>query len=140
MAETPAAEPTAEGEILGPWLRELREGAGMSQVDAAAATGTEVRSIRRWENAGDAPSGPVLLRLLSAYGVAIEPAPPAALPRAVNAEVQRLRDDVVHGLADLRTIIREELERAAGSPAIRAALRDALAEPARGDTGGRRRG
>lgn len=84
---------------LGDWLRELRERSGLSQADAAEAVGAEPRDIRRWENEESrgrpvVPSGLALLRMLSAYGVTITPAPPAALPSAVNAELRRLANQL----------------------------------------------
>lgn len=76
--------------MLSAWLLELRKKAKLSQVDAAQTIGVSDRDIRRWER-GAAPGGTKLLRLLSAYGVRFEQAPPAELPRAVNAELRSLR-------------------------------------------------
>ena len=70
------------------WLRELRESAGMTQEALAAAVGTDRRNIRRWEAEGHDPGGTVLLRVLSALGVRVEP--PARTPRAVNAALDEL--------------------------------------------------
>jgi transcriptional regulator with XRE-family HTH domain len=73
------------------WLKELRERAGLTQDELAAAVGTDRRNIRRWEAEGHDPSGTVLLRILEALGAEVVPKLPAELPRAVNAEVQELR-------------------------------------------------
>jgi transcriptional regulator with XRE-family HTH domain len=71
------------------WLRGLRERAGMSQEELAAAIGTDRRNIRRWEVEGHDPAGTVLLRILSALGVGLTVSP--ELPGAINAELQELR-------------------------------------------------
>jgi transcriptional regulator with XRE-family HTH domain len=71
------------------WLRELRERAGLSQEELAAAIGTDRRNIRRWEVEGHDPAGTVLLRILSALGVGLTPSP--ELPGAINAELRELR-------------------------------------------------
>jgi transcriptional regulator with XRE-family HTH domain len=73
------------------WLRELRERAGLTQDELAAAVGTDRRNIRRWEVEGHDPSGTMLLNVLSALGVELVPAPVPALPGAVNAELARLQ-------------------------------------------------
>jgi transcriptional regulator with XRE-family HTH domain len=76
------------------WLKELRERAGLTQDELAAAVGTDRRNIRRWEAEGHDPSGTVLLRMLDALGAEIVPKPPDELPRAVNAEVHELRTEL----------------------------------------------
>jgi transcriptional regulator with XRE-family HTH domain len=76
------------------WLKELRERAGLTQDELAAAIGTDRRNIRRWEAEGHDPSGTMLLKILDAVGAQIVPAPPRELPRAVNAEVRELRDEL----------------------------------------------
>jgi transcriptional regulator with XRE-family HTH domain len=73
------------------WLRELRERAGLTQDQLAAAIGTDRRNIRRWEVEGHDPAGTVLLRILSAVGVVVSPSPPHELPRAVNSELRDLQ-------------------------------------------------
>jgi transcriptional regulator with XRE-family HTH domain len=73
------------------WLRELRERAGLTQDQLAAAVGTDRRNIRRWEIEGHDPAGTVLLRILDAVGVQLVPAAPRSLPRAVNAELRELQ-------------------------------------------------
>ena len=79
---------------LGLWLRQLRTTAGMTQAEAGAAIGgVEARSIRRWETGGDVPGGLVLLRLIDAYGIRI-PGVPASTPRAVNAELSEIRQQL----------------------------------------------
>jgi transcriptional regulator with XRE-family HTH domain len=75
---------------LRAWLRELREAAGLTQEELAAAVGTDRRNVHRWEVAGHDPGGTMLLRLLSALGVRIEPPLPGGVPRAVNAELREL--------------------------------------------------
>jgi transcriptional regulator with XRE-family HTH domain len=60
----------------------------MSQEELAAAVGTDPRNIRRWEAEGHDPAGTVLLRVLSAVGVRVEPAP--HLPGPVNTELRSL--------------------------------------------------
>jgi transcriptional regulator with XRE-family HTH domain len=79
---------------LRAWLRELREAAGLTQEELAAAIGTDRRNVHRWEVAGHDPGGTMLLRLLSALGVRIEPPPPGGVPRAVNAELRELDDRI----------------------------------------------
>lgn len=81
---------TLEARRLCAWLLELRGTAGLSQLQAAEAIGVSAREIRRWEKA-NAPGGVTLLRLLSAYGVRFEQAPPSEIPGAVNAELRALR-------------------------------------------------
>lgn len=76
------------------WLRSLRERAGLTQDELAQAVGTDRRNIRRWEVEGHDPAGSVLLRILDAVGVQLVPAPPDALPRALNAELQEVRVDL----------------------------------------------
>jgi transcriptional regulator with XRE-family HTH domain len=73
------------------WLRELRERAGLTQDQLAAAIGTDRRNIRRWEVEGHDPAGSVLLKILEAVGVELVPGPPDSLPRALNAELRELR-------------------------------------------------
>jgi hypothetical protein len=66
----------------------------MSQEALAAAVGTDRRNIHRWEVQGHDPGGSALLRVLSALGVQLLPAPPASVPRAVNAELRDLQDAI----------------------------------------------
>jgi len=73
------------------WLRDLRERAGLTQDQLAAAVGTDRRNIRRWETEGHDPAGTVLLRILDAVGVQLVPSAPRSLPRAVNAELRELQ-------------------------------------------------
>lgn len=73
------------------WLRELRERAGLTQDELAAAVGTDRRNIRRWEVEGHDPAGTVLLKILDAVGVQLVPAAPPSLPRALNAELRDLK-------------------------------------------------
>jgi transcriptional regulator with XRE-family HTH domain len=81
------------------WLRQLREQAGLTQDQLAAAVGTDRRNIRRWEVEGHDPAGTVLLRILHAVGVELRPRPPADLPGAVNAELRDLQS-LLHDLED----------------------------------------
>jgi transcriptional regulator with XRE-family HTH domain len=60
----------------------------MSQEELAAAVGTDRRNIRRWEAEGYDPAGTVLLKILKALGVRLEPEP--RLPGPVNAELRTL--------------------------------------------------
>jgi transcriptional regulator with XRE-family HTH domain len=73
------------------WLRQLRERAGLTQDQLAAAVGTDRRNIRRWEIEGHDPAGTVLLRILDAVGVELVPKQPSDVPRAVNAELRDLQ-------------------------------------------------
>jgi transcriptional regulator with XRE-family HTH domain len=73
------------------WLRQLRERAGLTQDQLAAAVGTDRRNIRRWEIEGHDPAGTVLLRILEAVGVELVPKQPSEIPRAVNAELRDLQ-------------------------------------------------
>ena len=73
------------------WLRQLRERAGLTQDQLAAAVGTDRRNIRRWEIEGHDPAGTVLLRILDAVGVELVPKQPSNVPRAVNAELRDLQ-------------------------------------------------
>ena len=81
---------TAAARDLGGWLRSLRERSGLSQTELAASVGTDRRNIRRWELEGHDPGGSMLIKVLSALGVTVQPAPPEDVPRAVNVEVQEL--------------------------------------------------
>ena len=78
------------------WLRELRESAGLTQEQLALAVGTDRRNVRRWEVDGHDPSATTLLRILEVVRAQVVPAPPAELPRTVDAQVRdlelRLRD------------------------------------------------
>jgi transcriptional regulator with XRE-family HTH domain len=98
-------DPDASGFHLGDWLTQLRSRAGLSQAKAAEAVATEERNIRRWEKGGAAPGGLMLLRLLSAYGVRLDPLPPSGVPRAINDELMRI---VVY-IDDLASYLREHL-------------------------------
>jgi transcriptional regulator with XRE-family HTH domain len=102
------------------WLRQLREHAGLTQDQLAAAVGTDRRNIRRWEVEGHDPAGSVLLRILDAVGVELVPRRPSELPRAVNAE-----------LRDLQTLLSDLEDRAAGRHDEVVALLEATASAAR---------
>lgn len=91
------------GRDLRRWLRELREAAGLTQEELAAAVGTDRRNVHRWEVGGHDPGGTMLLRLLSALGVTIEPPPPQGLVQAVNAELRSLSDQVADAEDAART-------------------------------------
>ena len=90
------------------WLRELRERAGLTQDELAAAIGTDRRNIRRWEAEGHDPAGTVLLRMLSALGVHLVPQAPHELPRAVNTELRDLQL-LLHDLEDRAARRHDEL-------------------------------
>jgi transcriptional regulator with XRE-family HTH domain len=83
-----------EPDELRTWLRQLRTASGLSQEALAAAVGTDRRNIHRWEVQGHDPGGSALLRVLSALGVIIEPPPPGSAPRAVNAELRELHEEL----------------------------------------------
>jgi transcriptional regulator with XRE-family HTH domain len=102
------------------WLRELRERAGLTQDQLAAAVGTDRRNIRRWEVEGHDPAGTMLLRILDAVGVRVLPGAPSELPRAVNVE-----------LRDLQRLLYELDDRAARRHDALVAQLEALAEAAR---------
>ena len=87
-----AAHPDSDD--LRAWLRQLREASGLSQEALASAVGTDRRNIHRWEVQGHDPGGSALLRVLSALGVRIEPPPPSGIPRAVNAELHQLQEEL----------------------------------------------
>jgi transcriptional regulator with XRE-family HTH domain len=95
------------GSELSGWLRQLRERAGLTRGELAAAVGTDRRNIYRWEVEGHDPSGSALLRLLSALGVRVEPPPPAAL-RAVSEELLETRAELREAV-DLSTTLNDEL-------------------------------
>jgi transcriptional regulator with XRE-family HTH domain len=97
-----ASSPDGSGGELSGWLRQLREQAGLTREELAAAVGTDRRNIHRWEVEGHEPSGSVLLRLLSALGVRLEPPPPGA--------VRSLMEE----LLDLRAELREAADASAG--------------------------
>jgi transcriptional regulator with XRE-family HTH domain len=90
------------------WLRDLRERAGLTQDQLAAAVGTDRRNIRRWEIEGHDPAGTMLLRILEAVGVELVPRPPAELPGAVNAELRDLQT-LLHDLEDRAARRHDEL-------------------------------
>jgi transcriptional regulator with XRE-family HTH domain len=90
------------------WLRELRESAGLSQEELAAAVGTDRRNIRRWESEGHDPSGTVLLMVLEALGVQIQPPPPDGSPGPVNTRLQELEARLA-ALEDLHAQRHDEL-------------------------------
>jgi transcriptional regulator with XRE-family HTH domain len=79
---------------LSQYLKRLRTNAGLSQIEAAHAVGTDSRNLRRWENGGDVPGGLMFMKLLQAYGVEI-PDLPASPPKAVNAELLALRVEIL---------------------------------------------
>lgn len=54
------------------------------------AVGTDRRNIGRWEVQGHEPGGTALLRVLSALGVELHPAP-LGVPGAVSAELRELQ-------------------------------------------------
>jgi transcriptional regulator with XRE-family HTH domain len=72
----------------------LREQAGLTQDELAAAVGTDRRNIRRWEVEGHDPAGTMLLRILEALGAKVVPGRPPDLPGPVNAELRELRRDI----------------------------------------------
>lgn len=86
-------EEQTEKSVLGAWLKKLRNESKLSQPQAGQAIGVSGREIRRWEN-GETPGGIILLRLLNTYDVRIDPAPPAEIPGAVNAELRALAEAV----------------------------------------------
>ncbi len=63
-------------------LRELREGAGLTQEQLAEKLGTTVRNISRLETGAQEPTWPTVLALAQAFGVTCEAfcQQPAALP------------------------------------------------------------
>lgn len=93
MNSAAASSPDDSGGELSGWLRQLREQAGLTREELAAAVGTDRRNIHRWEVEGHEPSGSVLLRLLSALGVRVEPPPPGAV-RALSEELRELRTEL----------------------------------------------
>lgn len=107
MNATAASSPGDSGGELSGWLRQLREQAGLTRGELAAAVGTDRRNIYRWEVEGHDPSGSVLLRLLSALGVRVEPPPPAAL-RAVSEELLEIRAELREAV-DLSATLHDEL-------------------------------
>lgn len=121
---------------LGRWLKHLRKKSELSQKQAAAAAGTEARSISRWENTGDVPSGLLLLKLLAAYGVQLTPQPPMMVPGAINDELLRVAlyvDDLGLLLTEHLTRLEAKIDRTlaavAGNlahPELAAALREAV--------------
>lgn len=94
--------PTDAASLMA-WLKDLREAAKLNQKQAGEALSTTDREIRRWENES-APGGVNLLRLLSAYGVTITPPPPEGIPRAVNAEIRALREELETGTRSQSTV------------------------------------
>jgi transcriptional regulator with XRE-family HTH domain len=76
------------------WLRQLREHAGLTQDELAAAVGTDRRNIRRWEVDGHDPSGSMLLRVLAALGIEFAQALPNGVPGAVTSELRELRQEL----------------------------------------------
>jgi transcriptional regulator with XRE-family HTH domain len=104
-----AAAPS-DPDDLRAWLRQLREASGLSQEALASAVGTDRRNIHRWEVQGHDPGGSALLRVLSALGVRIEPPPPSGIPRAVNAELHELQEELRRA-ADEAAVRQDELMR-----------------------------
>jgi transcriptional regulator with XRE-family HTH domain len=104
-----AAAPS-DPDDLRSWLRQLREASGLSQEALASAVGTDRRNIHRWEVQGHDPGGSALLRVLSALGVRIEPPPPTGIPRAVNAELHELQEELRRA-ADEAAVRQDELLR-----------------------------
>jgi transcriptional regulator with XRE-family HTH domain len=100
----------SDSDDLRAWLRQLREASGLSQEALATAVGTDRRNIHRWEVQGHDPGGSALLRVLSALGVRIEPPPPTGIPRAVNAELHELQDEL-RRVADEAAVRHDELLR-----------------------------
>jgi transcriptional regulator with XRE-family HTH domain len=100
----------SDSDDLRAWLRQLREASGLSQEALASAVGTDRRNIHRWEVQGHDPGGSALLRVLSALGVRIEPPPPTGIPRAVNAELHELQEELRRA-ADEASVRQDELMR-----------------------------
>lgn len=93
-AGTPGARTTSE---FRSWLRQLRERAGLTQEELAAAVGTDRRNIRRWEVDGHDPSGSMLLRVLAAVGIEFAQALPSGVPGPITTELRELRREVAEG-------------------------------------------
>jgi transcriptional regulator with XRE-family HTH domain len=121
-----SAELPAHKSVLGSWLLERREACGMSQQQAAQAMSVDSREIRRWEK-GEVPGGVTLIRLMSTYGVQMEPRPP--LPDAVNVEIATTREELERRLATLEATV--EAQGKAATRALRALAKEvrALAPP-----------
>ncbi len=87
MRDSPVAE-------LGRWLKRLREAAGLSHDQLAAALENEKtrQQLIAYEQGRNEPKATTFLRVLDALGQRVAPvAPPESAPRALNAEVAELR-------------------------------------------------
>lgn len=84
--------PIESRKSFGEWLKALREKRGFNQDEAAEAARISTRSVQRYESGK--PAGFDLVALMDALGVKLTPSPPADRPRALNAELQELRQEI----------------------------------------------
>lgn len=83
-------------EDLRVWLRQLKDESEMSFEQIGQAISDTPRNIKRWmpdAKKPTVPSGAVILRLLSALGVKLDPPQPGSL-KATNAKIEEVRQIV----------------------------------------------
>jgi transcriptional regulator with XRE-family HTH domain len=69
-----------DARLVGPRLREMREAAGLSQVEFAGKIGVRQNTVSRWERGDQEPTLAVVVQLAEFFGVStdafFEPAKP----------------------------------------------------------------
>lgn len=88
---------------LRDWLRELKEQSGASFADIASGTGEKERNLKRWlkaEGTPTTPGGDSLLRILSYFGVTLEPPAPRAVALSLMGEIRDVQERVRHLQSD----------------------------------------
>jgi transcriptional regulator with XRE-family HTH domain len=78
---------------LAAWLRTQRLRAGLSQEQAATQLGTGVRNVKRWEKDTD-PGALMFLRMISLYGISLEPSPDGYRPADVASIIESVSDQI----------------------------------------------
>lgn len=95
---------------LGAWLRERRERLGLSQRQLAIAAEIDPKRLERFEHDRHLGSTYSFLRLLDALGARPSALPVARAPRATNAEVHELRDDLARLAEAAEELLRNQAE------------------------------
>lgn len=81
MATGQPKKKTNDNDPIGAMIRQLREGAGMTQAELAFQVGVDARSVQRWETPdkgpgkGTLPGAAELLKILSVFGIEVPGAP-----------------------------------------------------------------
>lgn len=94
----------------------------------------------RWLKKGTEPGALALLKMLSAFGVTIEPAPPEDVPRALNAELAEMRREIRRLSDQVATLASSPQQQAAAADLRRDAEEAEEAAPPSSREGSLRRG